>query len=63
MRGRLFDSMISMRDGHSSAGPHLGIGLYVARLIAEFHGGSIAAADRPERDGVAITVRIPLSWK
>ena len=34
-----------------------------ARVIAEFHGGSIAAADLPGGDGVALTVRIPLAWK
>jgi dedicated sortase system histidine kinase len=65
MRGRLFDSMISVREASEARGatPHLGIGLYVARLIAEFHGGSIAAADLPAGDGVAISVRLPLAWK
>ena len=53
-----------MREPRAATGtPHLGIGLYVARLIAEFHGGSIAAADLPGGDGVALTVRIPLAWK
>jgi dedicated sortase system histidine kinase len=65
MRGRLFDSMISVREAREAraATPHLGIGLYVARLIAEFHGGSISAADLPAGDGVAISVRLPLAWK
>jgi signal transduction histidine kinase len=35
----------------------------VARLIAEYHGGSIEAANLPAGDGVAVTVRIPLAWK
>jgi dedicated sortase system histidine kinase len=60
MRGRLFDSMISVREAHGAATPHLGIGLYVARLIAEFHGGGIGAANLPDGDGVAIGVRFPL---
>jgi K+-sensing histidine kinase KdpD len=52
--------MISMREGRHAAGtPHLGLGLYVARLIAEFHGGSILAANLPAGDGVAIRVRMP----
>jgi signal transduction histidine kinase len=59
MRGRLFDSMISVREGRASATPHLGIGLYVARLVAEFHGGSIAAADQPAGDGVALGRTLP----
>jgi signal transduction histidine kinase len=59
-RARLFESMISVREGRNAAGtPHLGLGLYVARLIAEFHGGSILAANLPAGDGVAIRVRMP----
>jgi two-component system sensor histidine kinase ChvG len=61
MRGRLFDSMVSVRDAAGGAGPHLGLGLYVARLIAEFHGGAIEAADLPERDGVVVRVNLPLA--
>ncbi len=63
MRGRLFDSMISMRETRAAGTPHLGIGLYVARLIAEFHGGSIAADDLPAGDGVELSVRFALAWK
>jgi two-component system sensor histidine kinase ChvG len=62
MRGRLFDSMISVREARATTTPHLGIGLYVARLIAEFHGGSIAAADLPD-GGVELAIRLPLAWK
>jgi dedicated sortase system histidine kinase len=61
MRGRLFDSMVSLRGERAGEGPHLGLGLYVARLIAEFHGGSIEAADLPGGDGVAVRVRLPLA--
>ena len=61
-RARLFESMISVREGGHAAGtPHLGLGLYVARLIAEFHGGSILAANLPAGDGVAIRVRMPVA--
>ncbi|HXZ92023.1 MAG TPA: ATP-binding protein [Burkholderiales bacterium] len=63
MRGRLFDSMISLRGERRGAVPHLGLGLYVARLIAEFHGGSIAADNLPAGDGVAITARLPIAWR
>jgi two-component system sensor histidine kinase ChvG len=61
MRGRLFDSMVSLRSERGGQGPHLGLGLYVARLIAEFHGGTIEAADLPAGDGVAVRVRLPLA--
>ena len=54
---RVFDSMVSVRDGKDSK--HLGLGLYVARLIAEGHGGRIAA-DNVE-GGVRFTVTLPRS--
>jgi len=63
MRTRLFESMISMREATGTGTPHLGLGLYVARLIAEFHGGTIAASNLVSGDGVALGVRIPLAWK
>ena len=61
MRGRLFDSMVSVREQRSGTAPHLGLGLYVARLIAEFHGGAIEAADTAARDGVIVRVNLPLA--
>lgn len=61
MRTRLFESMISVRDAPGAATPHLGLGLYVARLIAQFHGGTIAASNLASGDGVAVGVRIPLA--
>ena len=57
MRGQLFDSMISMRPAKDNK--HLGLGLYVAKLIAEGHGGRIAA-DNIE-DGVTFSVCLPQS--
>ena len=64
MRGRLFESMVSVRAAGASGtpgGPHLGLGLYIVRLIAEFHGGSAAAHDRPDGRGVIVTATIPLA--
>jgi signal transduction histidine kinase len=55
MRTQLFDSMVSMRGSENSR--HLGLGLYVAKLIAEGHGGSIAADNVP--GGVIFEVRLP----
>jgi signal transduction histidine kinase len=62
MGGRLFESMVSVRPGPGDAarGPHLGLGLYIVRLVAEFHGGSAAAHDRPDGRGVIVTVTLPL---
>jgi len=55
MRSQLFDSMVSVRG--NDGGRHLGLGLYVARLIAEGHGGSISADNID--GGVQFTVLLP----
>jgi two-component system sensor histidine kinase ChvG len=60
LRGRLFASMVSGRD-RSSQAPHLGLGLYVARLIAEFHGGGIEAENLPRGEGVGLRVLFRLA--
>ena len=57
--GRLFDSMVSVRREHGGDVPHLGLGLYIVRLIAEFHGGSVRADNRADGRGVVITVSMP----
>jgi dedicated sortase system histidine kinase len=59
MPSRLFDSMVSVRP--PGKGAHLGLGLYVARMIAQFHGGSIDVADRVDQSGVVVTLRLPLA--
>jgi len=56
MAGKLFESMVSMRDAKGGGEPHLGLGLYIARLIAEFHGGTAVALDREDGSGVVIKV-------
>jgi dedicated sortase system histidine kinase len=60
MRTRLFESMVSIRAPGSDGGPHLGLGLYLVRLIAAFHGGEAVARDREDGDGVAVVVTLPL---
>jgi signal transduction histidine kinase len=58
---QLFDSMLSIRDSDvKDDADHLGLGLYIARVITEFHGGTIHAANREDTRGVIITVTIPL---
>ena len=59
MEGQLFDSMVSVRDAGAAAEPHLGLGLYIARLIAQFHGGHVRAENRADLPGVVVTVTLP----
>ena len=61
MRERLFESMVSVRSGEQAREPHLGLGLYIVRLIAEFHGGRVAAANRDDGSGVEFTLHFPLA--
>jgi K+-sensing histidine kinase KdpD len=63
MKDRLFDSMISVRPQEKQRQPHLGMGLHIARLISDFHGGQIRAENRQDRNGVTVTVVIPLFYK
>ena len=60
MAGRMFESMVSGRAG-SAGEPHLGLGLYIVRLIAEFHGGQARAANREDGSGVVVRVDCPAS--
>jgi dedicated sortase system histidine kinase len=59
MLGRLFESLFEHRQG-SDDKPHFGLGLYIVRLIAEFHDGRALAANRSDGSGAAFTVILPL---
>lgn len=56
--GRLFESMVSARKRDSGGEPHLGLGLYVARMIAAFHGGTLRADNLPGGDGVVVSAEL-----
>ena len=59
LHGRLFESLFEQRQGRDDK-PHFGLGLYIVRLVAEFHGGTAVAANRPDGDGAIFTVQLPL---
>lgn len=55
---RLFDPMVSSsKDARKS---HLGLGLYIVRLVAEFHGGTAFASNRVDSSGVEVRVSLPV---
>jgi K+-sensing histidine kinase KdpD len=53
----LFDSMVSHRGPQNRL--HFGLGLYVVRIIAEYHGGFVRALNLADNSGVAIMVQLP----
>jgi signal transduction histidine kinase len=56
----LFESLWQSRSGADSR-PHFGLGLYIVRLIAEFHGGRAQAANLPDGSGARFRVVLPRS--
>ncbi len=60
MGERLFESMVSIRSQRGIE-PHLGIGLYIVRLITEFHSGIVEAHDLEDPPGAEFIVHLPLS--
>jgi signal transduction histidine kinase len=54
---RLFESLWQSRT-EADKRPHFGLGLYIVRLIAEFHGGSAQAANLPDNSGAIFAVRL-----
>lgn len=57
MQGQLFDSLVSVRGTGARVGtPHLGLGLYVVRLVAELHQGKVSA--RNDDDGVTFAIEL-----
>jgi signal transduction histidine kinase len=59
MLGLLFESLFEHRQGVDDK-PHFGLGLYIVRLVAEFHGGTADAHNRADGGGVVFAVVLPL---
>ncbi|MDC1311896.1 ATP-binding protein [Burkholderiales bacterium] len=60
-QAQIFESMVSDRKHTTqpSAQGHLGLGLYIVRLVAQFHGGKVSVRNRSDHDGVTFEVTIP----
>jgi dedicated sortase system histidine kinase len=59
LHGRLFESLFEQRPGRDDK-PHFGLGLYIVRLVAEFHGGTAVADNRSDGGGAIFTITLPL---
>jgi two-component system sensor histidine kinase ChvG len=60
IRERVFDSMVSAPAASTSGRPHLGIGLYVVRLIVEHMDGAVEVHDR-DGGGAIFVVDLPVA--
>jgi K+-sensing histidine kinase KdpD len=60
MVGSVFDSMVSIRESNPDNRLHFGMGLYVVRIIAERHGGSVKATNLFDGKGVSVKVMLPI---
>ncbi len=58
MRENLFESMVSVRHKKSDS-PHLGLGLYIVRMIVEFHRGEVLANNLKNKKGVSFELKFP----
>ncbi|MEQ8953709.1 MAG: ATP-binding protein, partial [Gammaproteobacteria bacterium] len=59
MQAQLFDSLVSVREKREANTAHLGLGLYIVRLIAERHGARVFAENREDGFGVIFGIVLP----
>ena len=56
MQHQLLDSMVSVRKQQNTEQPHLGLGLYIAKIIAQYHQGDIRIDNLKDKSGVVVTL-------
>lgn len=62
MNQQLMHSMVSVRpETPTTHAPHLGLGLYIANIIAIFHKGQLQLSNLPDNTGVCVVVDVPLA--
>ncbi|WP_369434350.1 proteobacterial dedicated sortase system histidine kinase [Psychromonas sp. MME1] len=60
MSDQLLNSMVSIRKQSHQQQTHLGLGLFIAKMICEFHQGQIQIQNRSDKSGVQVLVTFPL---
>jgi two-component system, OmpR family, sensor histidine kinase ChvG len=55
---QVFEPMVSLRQ-EGGKEVHLGLGLHIVRLIADFHRGKVNARNLPGDEGVAFSIALP----
>jgi dedicated sortase system histidine kinase len=61
MQHQLLDSMVSVRKQQNTVQPHLGLGLYIAKIIAQYHLGDIRIDNLKDKSGVVVTLMFKVS--
>ena len=61
MQHQLLDSMVSVRKQQNTDQPHLGLGLYIAKIIAQYHQGDIRIDNLKDKSGVVVTLMFKVS--
>ncbi|WOH37246.1 proteobacterial dedicated sortase system histidine kinase [Thalassotalea fonticola] len=61
MQANIFDAMVSVRNEEQKKQPHLGIGLYICKLISDHHEGSIIAENLADNSGVRFILTLPIA--
>lgn len=56
MQTQLLGSMISVRSQQSAEASHLGLGLYIAKMIADYHAAELSIANLADESGVKVTL-------
>ena len=54
MHNQLLNSMISVRKSTTAEQSHLGLGLFIANMIAQYHGGTLSIDNLPDHSGVIV---------
>lgn len=60
MQHQLFDSMVSIRENQETDQAHLGLGLYIAKIIANYHNGDIRINNLSNKTGVIVSLTFTL---
>jgi len=61
MSDELLKSMVSVRTQSKENSSHLGLGLFIAKMICDYHQGKISIANREDQRGVIVTVMFPIN--
>ena len=54
MQHQLLDSMVSVRKQQNTEQSHLGLGLYIAKIIAQYHQADIRIDNLKDKSGVVV---------